>query len=115
VHLSDCTIEGNAFEGVAAAGSSVSLFNCTVAKNRTYGIWAQHGSAALSNVDVAGSMTGVAADGLALITTSGQYLRIHDNQVGVRLKLNSVASHAGAVPDVSQNATDFEIDQGSIW
>ncbi len=115
VSLYDCRIEGSRYEGILAVDSSVSLLKCSLSKNRTYGIWAQHSRAALQNVDVEGSMVGLAADALSVISTAGQYLRVHDNQLGVRLRLNSVGWHGGALPTVSQNVTDFSIDASSIW
>ncbi len=115
VTLYDCRVVDNRFEGIFALDSSLSLQDCGLSKNRTYGIWAQHAHAALHNVDVEGSLVGVAADALSLISTAGQFVRVHDNQLGVRLKLNSVGWHAGAPPTVFRNGIDFSIDPSSIW
>jgi hypothetical protein len=115
VNLSSAVISGSAFGGVFAADSTISLSFCSIYKNRTYGIWAQHARTSLYNVEVFNNTTGVAGDGISLVSTAGQYVRIHDNQVGVRLRLNSVGWHNGAVPAVSHNATDFDLDPSSIW
>ncbi len=115
VTLAEAVIQGNTFEGVFADDSMISLSFCSIYKNRSYGIWAQHSRASLYNVEVFSNMTGVAGDGISLVSTAGQYVRIHDNQVGVRLRLNSVGWHNSVPPTVSHNATDFDLDASSIW
>jgi hypothetical protein len=115
VNLAYAVIKGNTFEGVAADDSTISLSFCSIYKNRTYGIWAQHTRASLYDVEVFKNMTGVAGDAISLVSTAGQYVRIYDNQLGVRLRLNSVGWHNGAPPTVSHNATDFDLDLSSIW
>lgn len=115
VDLAYAVIRGNSFEGVVAADSTIGLSFCSIYKNRTYGIWAQHTRASLYDVEVFSNTTGVAGDGISLVSTAGQYVRVHDNQLGVRLRLNSVGWHNGAPPTVSHNATDFDLDASSIW
>jgi len=114
VTLADAAVEGNT-HGVLVDDSMISLSFCTIYKNRAYGIWAQHARASLYNVEVFDNTTGVAGDGISLVSTAGQYVRIHDNQLGVRLRLNSVGMHGGVPPTVSHNATDFDLDASSIW
>jgi hypothetical protein len=115
VDLSNAVIRGNTFEGVLADDSMISLSFCTIYKNRSYGVWAQHSRASLYNVEVFNNMTGVAGDAISLVSTAGQYVRIHDNQLGVRLRLHSLGWHNGAPPTVSHNVTDFDLDATSIW
>ncbi len=115
VYLSNTSIEGSRYEGVFALNAEANLANCTLLKNRSYGIWAQNSHVSLYNADIAGSRTGLAGDAISAILTAGQYVRIHDNEMGVRLKLNSVGWHNGAVPTVSNNTINFSIDASSIW
>jgi hypothetical protein len=115
VELSNTVIRGNSFEGVIADDSLIGLSFCSIYKNRSYGIWAQHSRASLYDVEVFDNMTGVAGDAISLVSTAGQYVRIRDNQVGVRLRLHSLGWHNGAPPTVSHNVTDFDLDPTAIW
>ena len=87
----------------------------TVHKNPWLGVGVYHGHLSLYNVEIAGSATGVSADAISLISTAGQYVRIQDNQLGVRLGLHCVGQHGSALPILSNNATDFDIDPSSTW
>ncbi len=115
VMLSDSSVFHSAFSGVTVEDGTVSLAFCTIAKNRTFGISAFHARADLFDVEISDNMTGVAADTLAVVSTAGHYVRIHDNQLGVRLKRASLGSHNGVLPTVSHNVTDFDVDATSVW